>query len=225
MGTVAKVLTLLLFLVHSNTAPTPTDQITHVTVSGSNILTHGKPNMLCVPTTATDVLVFFANYIAHAATAKLKPGANRLLLAILCIRSLLYPVEGINNAFNSIYRWCWRRLDVFPYFTADVNSLETAKRAGALVMVGRTDDWTPRPGDRPLRDLRRENHGETPFRKDNSCEDVGLCADGRGGNTADGSDVGRDTPLLSWRLESLDGIQYAGDWRQLAAPSTVDTSC
>ncbi len=134
----------------------PTTPPSNVTISGVGISDHGEPNLLCVPTKAYDVLLFFlSNYLAHAITVKLRPGASMRETLWLSLNALLHPAGGINTALESILAWSWRTSPTFPFFKMDPGSLETAKRSGALVTAMRTVDWEPAPSDEVLRDLRR----------------------------------------------------------------------
>jgi hypothetical protein len=63
---------LLALLLASRAASAPAGSGS-VTISEPGISNHGDPNILCFPTKATDVLLFFlANYLAHAMTVKLR---------------------------------------------------------------------------------------------------------------------------------------------------------
>jgi hypothetical protein len=128
----------------------------NVTISGVGISNHGEANLLCVPTKAYDVLLFFlSNYLAHAITVKTRPGASMREKCWSILSALLHPASGINAALDSILAWSWKSISTFPFFKPDVGSLETALRSGALVAAMRTADWEPAASDEVLRDLRR----------------------------------------------------------------------
>lgn len=86
-----------------------------------------------------DVLLFYLlNYITHAFTLKSFPGDGVLYSASLNVLSLIFPYAGILKAWDSI-RWS---------NPTEKSDLEKAKRAGALCIVGRADDWRPVGGER-----------------------------------------------------------------------------
>ena len=116
-------------------ATAPTQNITiEVPVGTTN---HGNLHLLCLPTKAQDILVFFAaNYFAHAATVKVYPGEATLEVVITVINAVLFPTSGIVRGLHSMMR--------HAVFVRD--SLQRAARAGALCMVVRAEDWEPEDG-------------------------------------------------------------------------------
>jgi len=134
-------------------APTATPN--NVTISGDGISNHGEANLLCVPTKAYDMLLFFlSNYLAHAITVKTRPGASMRETFWLSLNALLHPAGGINTALDSILAWSWEFTSSFPFLKLDVGSLETALRSGALVAAMRNVDWEPAASDEVIRDLK-----------------------------------------------------------------------
>lgn len=107
---------------------------------------HGDPNLLCHPSTWTDVGTFFlANFIAHAATVQALPGEPRLKNVLVMTYALVFPTFGI-----------LRGLTIISGRTRGKgSSLENAKRAGALCEVVRSPDWKPESGD-IVRDIGRK---------------------------------------------------------------------
>ena len=98
---------------------------------------HGIPNLLCTPSTWSNVATFFlANYIAHAATVKIDPGQPMLLGFWSMLLALILPTFGAYKGLDAI-----RRCAIFGS-----SPLQKAKKAGALCEVVRTQDWTPQPG-------------------------------------------------------------------------------
>src|ERR1700731_601726 len=89
-------------------APTvTTTPLTNITVEGPDgITTHGVPNMLCVPTKWTDVILFFlGNYAAHVATVKIYPGEASPTVALCLVAALLFPASGGIRGLTSIVRF------------------------------------------------------------------------------------------------------------------------
>jgi hypothetical protein len=104
MATFLSALIATLFISRGKSAPIP--ELNNITISGPGISNHDKSNLVCFPTKATDILLFFlANYLAHATTVKTRPGASGRETALCILDSLLYPVDGITIALDSIFRW------------------------------------------------------------------------------------------------------------------------
>jgi hypothetical protein len=121
----------LVFFFASRVWPFPLTAADGVTVSGPNVSNHGQPNLACFPITTTDILIFFlTNYVAHAATVKIRPGASTKEKIFYILHSLLFPVEGVARAIEFMFEWSWSFDSKFPYLKMDANSLETAQRAG-----------------------------------------------------------------------------------------------
>ncbi|KAK5110772.1 hypothetical protein LTR85_000734 [Meristemomyces frigidus] len=84
------------------------------------------------------VVVFFAtNYFAHAATVKSTPGDTTTITVRNIVLAVVFPMSGLMRALNAIAR--------MARFGA--SEIENACRAGALCMVVRSSDWTPKEGD------------------------------------------------------------------------------
>jgi hypothetical protein len=100
---------------------------------------HGNLNLLCTPTTASDIIIFYlGNYVAHAATVVTLPGEKQRGVLVTIILSLLFPLSGI-----------MRGLDAIVYHAKHgKNDLQKAARAGALCMVIRSNKWKPVDGDK-----------------------------------------------------------------------------
>ena len=93
---------------------------------------------LCLPTQWYDVVLFLlGNYVAHAFTVVSKPGEPYQDYWLRTFVALLFPHTGLEDGLKAIYR--------HACFVGD--PLQTAGRAGALVMVVRSPKWRPRPGD------------------------------------------------------------------------------
>ncbi|EON66749.1 hypothetical protein W97_05995 [Coniosporium apollinis CBS 100218] len=102
---------------------------------------HGDPNLLCTPTSWTNIVSFYlGNYLAHAATVKSPPGGRTAGMIADVVGSLLFPpfmaLRGV-QAITSMAIW--------PIFGK--SDLRTATRAGALCMIVRTTSWKPEAGD------------------------------------------------------------------------------
>lgn len=122
---------------------------------------HGDPRLLCTPTTATDVAVFFlGNYFAHLGTIILLPGEAPLAVFFSMLSTLFYPVSGVRRGIEAIRKHAkfrkqtpeerQERTLLRTVITAGLKTrtaFETALRAGALCEVVRTPDWKPRPKD------------------------------------------------------------------------------
>ncbi|KAJ7880899.1 hypothetical protein B0H13DRAFT_1493563, partial [Mycena leptocephala] len=105
---------------------------------------HGHNNLLCVPTRALGILVFFsANYVAHAATVKSYPGESSFDYTWAAIAAFLLPTSGMLRGFSAILRVG----GIMMAIRERGGPLEIAARCGALSMVVRTRDWKPAPGD------------------------------------------------------------------------------
>ena len=91
---------------------------------------HGSPDLLCLPTKWTDIVIFFlGNYVAHAATVRTAPGISIIENIRRVIGALLFPVSGIIRGFDGI-------ISLANFAPTD---LQKAARAGALCKVVRTD--------------------------------------------------------------------------------------
>jgi len=91
---------------------------------------HGQPGLLCLPTTWTDIVVFFiGNYVAHAATIRLEPGTSIVDTVLAIIWALLIPISGVKRGYSGI-------LSLAKFGKTD---LQIAARAGALCQVIRID--------------------------------------------------------------------------------------
>ncbi|KAK0644606.1 hypothetical protein B0T16DRAFT_460643 [Cercophora newfieldiana] len=150
-GLAASILTALRLAGMANGSPLPET----VTVSGPGVSDHGKPNLVCFPTKAMNVAVFFfVNYLAHAASTRIPPGSSTYHTIYTMFNSLHNPMVGITVATGAISRWSLGLKSAFPYIAFPPDNLETAHRAGALVTASRTQDWTPHPSDKVLRGVK-----------------------------------------------------------------------
>jgi hypothetical protein len=132
-----KILTTLLAIIYCSSASVAASQNITITVPDGTS-NHGDPNLLCTPTSWTDVLVFFlGNYIAHAGTVIVLPGESTVSLTFAVIFALLFPTSGILRGISAIHS--------FAKFAK--TDLQMAARAQALCMVARKEDWTPKAGD------------------------------------------------------------------------------
>ncbi|OCL11883.1 hypothetical protein AOQ84DRAFT_286308 [Glonium stellatum] len=113
------------------------------TNAGNSVLdhfsNHGDPNLVCTPSTKVSIVLFlFTNYLAHCATVVSYPGETGRSSGISGVLALFFPASGIIKAMNALIR----RPRLFGK-----NEVETATRAGALVMVVRDehektdDEW------------------------------------------------------------------------------------
>jgi hypothetical protein len=104
------------------------------------------PRLICTPTKATDVLIFFfANYFAHCATLIPEPGETLWQSLEKAFFALLSPVSGIEIAVQSILRSSFSVSRKLPFVGIKPNDLQTAARCGALVTVIRDyRSWEPR---------------------------------------------------------------------------------
>ena len=98
------------------------------TLSAPNGTTnHGNPDLVCTPAGWTDyVTFFFANYVAHAASIILEPGAGLRRTLMLVLVALVLPSSGVTRAVSAIWRHA---------ATERSNPLKRAARARALCMV------------------------------------------------------------------------------------------
>lgn len=113
------------------------------TNAGNSVLdhfsNHGDPNLVCTPSTKVSIVLFlFTNYLAHCATVVSYPGETGRSSGISGVLALFFPASGIIKAMNALIR----RPRLFGK-----NEVETATRAGALVMVVRDEQWKPKAGD------------------------------------------------------------------------------
>lgn len=100
---------------------------------------HGNPNLLCIPPSWSDYLLFFfSNYVAHAATVITFPGQGRIETVFVILSALFLPGSGIMRALRAI-----RARSGF-----EPDLLRRAARAGALCMV------VPKLAARTSRDAR-----------------------------------------------------------------------
>lgn len=116
--------------------PPPMMNITISVPQGTS--NHGDPDILCVPSKSTDILLFFAvNYLAHAVTVKSRPGEKLHNNAFFIALALIYPYSGLLRGMEAIARRAaWFR----------GNELQRAARAGALCVVVRNRKWLPLDG-------------------------------------------------------------------------------
>lgn len=85
-----------------------------------------KGEIVCRPTSWTDVIKFFAfNYGLHVLTIVSAPGSGTVTNAVGAAIALLLPFSGICTALEIINRFTWSKSD----------DLHTAQSAGALCMV------------------------------------------------------------------------------------------
>lgn len=129
---------LLSFLVLQSQAA-PTHGMKNITIEvpiGTS--DHGDPHIICTPTHASDVLLFFVtNYFAHAGTIQASPGQPTMSLVLEMAVALLFPVSGCLKAMRAI-----NRRAIFCK-----TPLATAVRAGAVCEVVRIMSWRPQPGE------------------------------------------------------------------------------
>jgi len=88
---------------------------------------HGTPNLLCVPPTWFDYIIFFvSNYLVHAATIISPPGATLVEVCFISANALFIPSSGALSAVRRLLKHAaWSR-------TTDVYR---AAKAVALCMV------------------------------------------------------------------------------------------
>ncbi|KAH7371563.1 hypothetical protein BKA66DRAFT_497851 [Pyrenochaeta sp. MPI-SDFR-AT-0127] len=138
MGTTrSQVLYALLLALTSPVTALVLQNITIALPSGSS--DHGTPGLLCTPTKAIDLLVFYLlNYVAHAATVLTRPGERADDYFVSVLGSLLFPTLGVYRGIDAILSGAvWVRND----------DLRKAACSGALCVVVRGLDWRPRDGD------------------------------------------------------------------------------
>lgn len=110
--------------------------ITIVVPDGSS--DHGDPNLLCTPSSWTDVLTFYlGNYVAHAATVISLPGESTISTIKVSLSALLFPTSGLLRGMLAI--------STFAMFAK--TDLQKAARSRALCMVIRSQSWKPHAGD------------------------------------------------------------------------------
>jgi hypothetical protein len=99
---------------------------------------HGNPNLLCTPTSWTDVIVFFlGNYAAHAATIYSFFYETKWDKRFNALRALFIPAFGFQRAIFLI----------MSFAILGKSDLEVATRSGVLVMLVRASNWRPLEGD------------------------------------------------------------------------------
>lgn len=99
---------------------------------------HGDPNLLCTPSSWTDIITFYVgNYAAHAATVISLPGESTISTTRVGLSALLFPTSGLMRGF----------LTIATFATFAKTDLQKAARSRALCMVIRSQDWKPRVGD------------------------------------------------------------------------------
>ncbi|GAB1317926.1 hypothetical protein MFIFM68171_08136 [Madurella fahalii] len=167
----------------------PLPGIGNVTVSGPGVSDHGKPNLVCFPTSLMDIAIFvFVNYLTHAASARLPHGASTGRTVKVIIDSLCYPVLGIGYALPAIAQWSVGLQKGFPWIVLPKDNLKTAHRAGALITACRNDDWLPNE-------------------KDESYEQVTLEENSSGSESSSGS-KGGDPPSSNQQEPSTTAATY-----------------
>jgi len=97
-----------------------------------------QPNELCLPASWTDIFTFFVgNYVTHAATVGVVPGARTSELLRQFLWALLIPTTSI--LFSAIA--------LFNLAALAPTTLQKAARAEALFMVERDQSWKPKAND------------------------------------------------------------------------------
>ena len=97
-----------------------------------NTTSHSQ--ILCSRSQWTDVATFFlANFFAHVATVKSRPGEPPLRGALSMLLALVFPTSGVKRGLDAIFRHAI--MGGIP--------LQKAKKAGALCEVIRARDWEP----------------------------------------------------------------------------------
>jgi len=92
-------------------------------------------DQLCLPASLTDVLTFYlSNYVVHLGSVQFYPGELTVDTSLALVVALLFPTAGVVRGVDRIARFAILGKD----------ALSQAARAGALCMVVRSDDWTPR---------------------------------------------------------------------------------
>ncbi|EXJ71033.1 uncharacterized protein A1O5_06026 [Cladophialophora psammophila CBS 110553] len=103
----------------------------------NGISNHGDPNLLCTSTKWSDVAFFFiGNYAAHAGTVVSLPGESTMDFVVTVLLALVFPSSGALRGFRFIGNRTMTR-----------DPLQIALKAGALCMVVRAPNWSPKSGD------------------------------------------------------------------------------
>lgn len=90
---------------------------------------HGNPDLICVPATWHDILIFFAtNYVVHTATALSMPGETLGETAFVLFACLVLPASALSRSYRAIVLHAVLKSD----------PLERATRSHALCMVKST---------------------------------------------------------------------------------------
>lgn len=106
----------------------------------------GKSKLLCTPIKwQQGVAFYFANYFAHAATVRMRPGEQWPFVICTILLALFVPHAGLYRAMSAIHRRA-----VFHGETFGGSDLRMAARAGALCVVVRGDGWKPSMAQRSL---------------------------------------------------------------------------
>lgn len=147
-------------------APVP-EVIGTVNVTGPGVSDHGKPNLVCFPPSLMDIAIFvFVNYLTHAASSRIPPGASTRRTLKVVIDSLCYPILGVGYALDAIAQWSVHLQKDFPWIDLPKDDLDTAHRAGALITACREHDWVPDPRDegyeRVMIESKRDSDDVTP---------------------------------------------------------------
>jgi hypothetical protein len=112
----------------------------HNATSPIVLINHGDPNLFCVPAKWSSIALFYiANYLAHCVTVNTYPGETIPEWIIAIIWALFVPSSGVTRALDSIFR--------HSRLLRKEDDLQRAVRAGAICMVCRSKNWTPRVGD------------------------------------------------------------------------------
>jgi len=91
---------------------------------------NGDCSLLCRPAEWYDILVFvLGNYLAHVATVVSPPGVSTVDQVLNLIEALIFPLSGLGLGLEAIFSWA-----IFA-----TTPLRTAARAGALLMVVKTN--------------------------------------------------------------------------------------
>ncbi|KIW94732.1 uncharacterized protein Z519_04709 [Cladophialophora bantiana CBS 173.52] len=129
-------LLIALSLIPISIAAEPTAQSTNATLP-NGISNHGDPNLLCTSTKWSDVAFFFiGNYAAHAGTVVSLPGESTMDFVVTVLLALVFPSSGALRGFRFIRNSTMTR-----------DPLHVALKAGALCMVVRAPNWSPKSGD------------------------------------------------------------------------------
>jgi hypothetical protein len=88
---------------------------------------HGVSNLICLPATWYDYIIFFiTNYFAYAATVTNPPGATLVEVCFVTVNALFVPGSGALAAITRLIKHAaWSR----------TNEICKAAKAGALCMV------------------------------------------------------------------------------------------